>query len=792
MGNADYPLLNIARLVVAIIALSGSGVAPGAGPDSVRAGGPNRLIDSGSPYLLQHAHNPVDWYPWGDEALQRAKRENKPIFLSVGYSSCYWCHVANRTLYSNPEIAALMNQWFVNVKVDREQRPDIDAIYMRATQLTTGRGGWPNNVFLTPEAKPFFGGSYFPPADDDFGRPGFVTILRAIHETWEARGDEIRAQADRLLAAMGSTLDAGRTGSDIVRPQAWLRGAKRQAMDRFDAAHGGFPFAGSESQFPQEPLLGMLAAAQRTSPDPGAHAKLTATLDAIALGALHDHVGGGFHRYSVDRAWSVPHFEKMLYNNAQLLKLYADAWRVTRKPLYRQVATDTAQYLEQRVSAPDGGFYTAEDAEVGGHEGASYLLSRAEIEAALGAEGAKRLLERYSLTPLPAPRASAFAQEDERGVLRPRLLPASAARLADILSRTAPLRARLLDARNSRPQPARDEKMIVALNGLTIEALATAGRSLGEPGYVRLAQRAADRLWALAYDPRTRSLRHEVFRGRAQGEAFLDDYALLAAGFLALADATRDRAWRERAAQLADDMLRRFAREDGSLSTAPADSALVMAPVDSGDSAYPSGTSAAVALLLRLRAAGGPERYRAAATLVMTSVRARVDAQPDAWPILVAAAALTPNPGVAPVPKVLPVQVAAAAAGFPDTAAHVKVTARVRSALERDEIVVTVKIAAGYHVNANPASFDYLIPTAVSFDGLAPSRIVYPAPKMIHQAFARAGIKVYEGNVAVVAQVPKGSLARSKALTGAVSAQACNDEVCLPPAKLPLHVRATR
>lgn len=766
-------------------------MAPGAGVGDERTSRPNRLIDSGSPYLLQHAHNPVDWYPWGEEALERAKRENKPIFLSVGYSSCYWCHVANRTLYANPAVAALMNQWFVNIKVDREQRPDIDAIYMRATQLMTGRGGWPNNVFLTPDAKPFFGGSYFPPADDDFGRPGFVTILRAIHEDWESRGHEIRAQADRTLAAMGGAPDAVRTNSNIVRPAAWLREAKRRALERFDARHGGFPFEDSQSQFPQEPLLGMLAAAHGADPDRAALARLSATLDAIALGALHDHVGGGFHRYSIDRAWSVPHFEKMLYNNAQLLKLYADAWRMTRRPLYRQVATNTARYLERRMSAPEGGFYTAEDAEVGGHEGASYLWSLAEIEAALGAEDAKRLLELYSLAPLPVPSAAALGPEDERGVLRLRLPPPSDTRPSDILARSAPLRARLLEARELRPQPARDEKMIVALNGMAIEALASAGRSLGEPGYVRIAERAAQRIWALAYDPLTRRLRHEIYRGHARGDAFLDDYALLAAGFLALADATRNRAWRERAAQLADDMLRRFAREDGSLSTTPAEHALVMAPIDSGDSAYPSGTSAAVALLLRLGAADGPERYRAAATRVMASVRARVDAQPDAWPVLVAAAALglAPKRGVAPVSKAPPVQVAVAAPEFPDTAAHVRVAASVRGAPEHDEIVVTVKVAGGYHVNANPASYDYLIPTAVTFAGLTPSRVVYPAPKVFRPAFARAGIKVYEGDVSIVAQVPKGALARSETLTGTVSAQACNEEVCLPPAKLPLRVR---
>ncbi len=767
------------KIAAAAVLAVAAGVAGGAGPDAPRAGGTNRLIDSGSPYLLQHARNPVDWYPWGEEALERARRENKPIFLSVGYSSCYWCHVANRTLYSNPEIAALMNRWFVNVKVDREQRPDIDSLYMRATLLMTGSGGWPNNLFLTPDGKPFFGGSYFPPEDDDFGRPGFVTVLAAIHEDWRSRSGEIRARAEQVLAAMRSGEDAQRAQAGPARPGQWLREALRDTAARFDASHGGFRFEGRDSQFPQEPVLEMLVSALSAAPDAKALGRLSATLDAIALGGLHDHVGGGFHRYTVDRTWSVPHFEKMLYNNAQLLKVYARAWRLTRRPLYRLVASDIARYLERRMSAPEGGFYTAEDAEVDGHEGASYLWSEAEIEKVLGAEGARRLLRHYHLVPLPARRAAALAPDEERGALRVRLPLPEGTQAAEVLSRTAALRARLLAVRDSRPQPARDEKMIVGLNGMAIEALAAAGRIIGEPGYVRLARRAAERLWALAYHPGACALSHEIFRGRAQGAAFLDDYALFGAGLVALSDAGEGAVWRERALRLADDMLARFSRPDGSLATTPAERSLVMPPVESGDNPYPAGISAAIALLLRLGAEEEGTRFRKAAARVIASVRTRVEAQPGSWPTLVAAVASAPIGGSL-----------AAAPTVPDTAAQVEVSGRVRAGPEHDEIVVAVRIASGYHVNANPASHDYLIPTEIVLDGLAPSRVAYPVPKLFRPAFARSGIKVYDGEVSIVAKLPKGALRSGRVISGVVSAQACNDEVCLPPAKLPLRVQA--
>ena len=741
-------------------------------------GAPNRLIDSGSPYLLQHAHNPVDWYPWGPEAIEKARREDKPIFVSVGYSTCYWCHVANRTLYSNPAIAALMNRWFVNVKVDREQRPDLDAVYMLATMLLTGRGGWPNNVFLTPDLKPFFAGSYFPPEDDDFGRPGFVTVLKTVHREWTERREVVGQTAEKAVQAMRRVQRRNAPEAGRVDPDAWLRTARDNLRAEFDAEHGGFREGrGNSSKFPHEPLLALLIADYRVSRDRDALGMLTATLDAMALGGIHDHLGGGFHRYTIETSWSVPHFEKMLYNNAQLLRIYAEAWQLTRKPLYRQVALGIGDYMLRQLAAPEGGFYTAEDAEVGHEEGASYLWTAEEIAAALGEARARAFFAAYQITPLAAQREADALKGGSRGALRRRVSKAPDA-IPDSL---APARAKLFALRETRVQPARDEKLIVSQNGLAIDALARSGKILGKPEYVSAARRAAQRVWILAYDARNRVLHHEAYRGTARGDGFLDDYALLGLGFLSLADATGEVIWRRRAAQLADDALNGFARSDASFATTKAEKDLVIAPEDAGDIVTPSGTSAMAGLLLRLSLERGGSQYRRAAERAVGRVAGAVNGQPDQWPTLVAATVKI-RPGESVVgPSAKPTPFA-----LLDTASHVKATAALRRRGAQEEVVVTLTIASGFHVNANPASLEYLIPTALSFEDLIPSRIRYPAPKLFKPEFARDGLMVYDGTVELVAEVPAGTSARS--VRGKVRAQACDDEVCLPPADLPIAV----
>jgi len=325
----------------------------------------NRLINSHDPYLLLHAHNPVDWYPWGAEALTKAKQEDKPIFVSIGYSTCYWCHVAERTIYSNPEIAKLMNEWFVNIKVDREQRPDVDRVYMLATEILTGHGGWPNNVFLTPDLKPFFAGSYFPPKDDPRIGTGFPTILSALHAAWsEHRTDKVLPAAEQVFQAMHRVQDQMTAGRDApIAPSGWLHAAAVAFQRRADSSNGGLGDPGGGPKFPQAPSLELLLADYRLNHAAASLNTLTATLDAMAFGGIHDQLAGGFHRYSTEPTWSIPHFEKMLYDNAQLLRLYAEAYETTRNPIYQSAVLDIGRYLKRDMMAPDGGFYTAQDSQ---------------------------------------------------------------------------------------------------------------------------------------------------------------------------------------------------------------------------------------------------------------------------------------------------------------------------------------------------------------------------------------------------------------------------------------------
>ncbi|MFP6606933.1 MAG: thioredoxin domain-containing protein, partial [Myxococcota bacterium] len=356
----------------------------------------NHLAGEASPYLQMHVYNPVDWYPWGPEAFEKAKREDKPIFLSVGYSTCYWCHVMEREVFSNPEIAKLMNASFVSVKVDREERPDIDEIYMQATHLLTRSGGWPNSVFLTPNGKPFFAGTYFPP-EDRGGRPGFPSILNRLSSRWNTERDQVLAHAERVAAAIQAGF--GRTdpvGASFDPMQLLARGVDGLA-GRFDEEHGGF---GSGTKFPSPHQLELLLAAHQRKLPGRALEMLRKTLDEMATGGIYDHLAGGFHRYSTERTWSVPHFEKMLYDNAQLLGLYARAHKATGDPLYRRVAEGIADYLAAEMTSPMGGLYSAQDAEVDSEEGASYVWTAAQIQTVLGAKSADALLSVYQLVPI--------------------------------------------------------------------------------------------------------------------------------------------------------------------------------------------------------------------------------------------------------------------------------------------------------------------------------------------------------------------------------------------------------
>ncbi len=774
-----------------------SEINPAAAEPAARQHAPNRLIDSGSPYLLLHAYNPVDWYPWGREALERAKRENKPIFLSIGYSTCYWCHVANSTLYSDPEIAALMNRWFINIKVDREQRPDVDRIYIQATLLMTESAGWPNNLFLTPDLQPFFAGTYFPPADDEFGRPGFTTIMKQLHSAWEDQRPAVIASAEQTHARLREAMQRrAANSSQPVDSARWRQMAETEMRAEFDEKNGGMNTA-SGSKFPQGPVLDLLLAEARMGQSGKAQrAMLSKTLDAMAFGGIHDQVGGGFHRYTTESTWSVPHYEKMLYDNAQLLRIYAQAFAITGNTTYKVVAERTAAWLQSDLGAPEGGFFTALDASVAGEEGVSYTWERAAIETLLGPQATQRYFDAFELKPVTQRNRATL---EEYGVLRVRLPIGETLRrthlpdAARLFSAFAESQTKLLSARKLRKQPARDEKILVGLNGLAIEAFAQSSRILGKPAYLDVARRAAERVWALANDPASGRLYHEALHGRAHIDGFLEDYALLGRALMALHNATREPIWRQRAALLADVILRDFLRPDGALTAVRDQSDLLVSADDTSDQSYPSGTSAALDLLLQLAAGNRQNRYAKAAQTLVKAMSATLYQSPLQWPSLLAALVHSPGgkvaittPTVASA-KATPVARGALPDALPGSADKVSIAARVNRGKQFDEVIMTLTIKPGWHINANPATFEFLIPTSVSFDGLTPQSVRYPEATPFSVRFNPTVIAVYQGKVSVLAKFAKGVLPK-KNLRAILSVQACDESVCLPPAKIPFSV----
>ena len=786
----SFPL----RAAVALIAVAL------AGPIRAEAPAPytNRLIHSADPYLLLHAHNPVDWYPWGPEAFAKAKAEGKPIFLSVGYSTCYWCHVAEKTIYSDPAIAKLMNEWFVNVKVDREERPDVDRLYMDATSMLTGHGAWPNNVFMTPDGAPFYAGSYFPPKDDG-DTPGFPKVLAAIHDLWvNHRAEQVTPAADEMMKALRKlATQQDQEGTLPVVPRAWLSSATQMLLPGIDPEHGGLGSPKAGPKFPQAPALALLAADARIDGDGAAGAALTRTLDGMAYGGVDDQLGGGFFRYATDPAWSVPHFEKMLTDNAQLLALYTAQAKTTGGALDAEVALATARFLSRDMQLAGGGFATALDAETDGVEGATYTWTRQQIEDALGTKDTESFLGIYELTPLPDQRGgeASVAGGPPPGVLRVRLPIADTlhragfADPATMLSTVAPLRATLLAARAARPQPARDDKVVSGWNGLAIGALAKAGAVFASPGFTTAAIKAAARIWDQAYDTSSGALKHQIFEGTAAVDGTPEDYAALGVGYLDLAEATKDDVWHQRAETLADAMLKRFLQPDGRLQAGAG--LLPVALGDNEDADMPSGTSSALVLLGRLAARPDGARFGVAQAKMATRLAGTIGAHPTTWPsAVVALAENPPSPAdlAAAAPAKTPgtpVKVAATAEPqIPATADHVRATAKAAPGVDGEIVTVTLDVDPGYHVNAHVPSLDYLVPTDLAVTGAKVGAVTYPAAQMFKPEFSKTPLAVYEGAVKLTATLPRDATGWHATIT----AQACDAHTCLPPSTLPVDL----
>jgi uncharacterized protein YyaL (SSP411 family) len=768
--------------------------------DAPLAQAANRLAKESSPYLLQHAHNPVDWYPWGAEAFAKAKREGRLVFLSIGYSSCHWCHVMERESFENPEVAKLLNDWFVSIKVDREERPDIDSIYMTALNVTGERGGWPLSMFLTADGKPIGGGTYWPADDrerDGEKIRGFKTILRTVHQWAGEKPAEVRDQADRLAAETKLVLARAVPGKALVDlNRALVDGVVDALKDEFDPQFGGFGNPSRHFRGPKFPVPSygelLLQEVART------HAKelsdiLDSTLDHMARGGIYDQLGGGFHRYSTERTWTVPHFEKMLYDNAQLVELYAHAYRQAPKPEYQRVIRQTLRLIEGEMTAPEGGFYSALDADSSGGEGSFYVWTPAEIQAVLGSDAAY-FQKLYGIEGRPNFESKAYI------LTLPRALDDAARETAQtealLEQRLAPLRQKLLAVRSERPRPFCDTKILTAWNGQMIAGYAAAGQALGEPSFIAAASRAAEFVLKYLRAPDGRLL-HVYAKpagrdGQARLDGYLDDYAFLVHGLLNLYDATHDRRWIAEARTLTDTMIEQFADRDagGFFFTANNHEKPFARAKDQYDSAQPSGNSIAADNLVRLWRVTQGAQYRDVAERTLKAFAPSLKTNPTSLTAMAVALERyleTPVHTSAKPPSLGEALVQAGGGKTSDSV--VKVSAKATPARPGQDgkqvVSVTFAIDSGWHLYANPPGLDDLVPVQTTIEvsaGVKPEdvKIEYPEGKLITDPIL-GKYRVFEDSVTLKATVRRAA-GDTSPLEITAKFQACNDKQCLLPA----------
>lgn len=583
----------------------------------------NRLIHETSPYLRQHAHNPVDWYPWGEEALAKARAEDKPIFLSIGYSACHWCHVMEHESFENRATAAIMNEHFVSIKVDREERPDLDAIYMDAVVSMINSGGWPMSVFLTPDGQPFYGGTYYPP-QPRYGMPSFQQVLNSVANAYRTRRQEVIGQAARLTKALERTAyltaQSGELGTEILDEAV-------NALDEyFDRDDGGF---GSQPKFPQPMTLDFLMTYYHRTRNLDALYLAELTLEKMAKGGLYDQLGGGFHRYSTDAVWLVPHFEKMLYDNSQLLRTYLHAWQITGQPLYRRIVDETIDYVLREMTAPTGGFYSTQDADSEGEEGKFFVWTPQEIEATLGAEEAAIFASYYNV--------SARGNFEGRNILSVTQSAASVAErfrttAAEVERIIAEGRRKLFTVREMRVKPARDEKILTEWNGLMIHALAECGVVTGRADALAAATQAAN--FILTYMSQPDGKLYRSYKdGQARFNAYLEDYAAFVRALLSLYEATFELRWLGEASRLTQIIFTQFhdPANGGFFQTGIDHEQLVVRRKDFIDNATPSGNSLAAEALLRLSVLVGNDDYRREAGRIVLTMKEMMPRQPTGF-----------------------------------------------------------------------------------------------------------------------------------------------------------------
>jgi uncharacterized protein YyaL (SSP411 family) len=796
----------LAGFVCALAIAAGSLMSLGANPPGSDAKDKptNRLVHESSPYLLMHAYNPVDWYPWGPEAFAKAKKENKLVFLSIGYSSCYWCHVMERESFENQEVARLLNQWFVCIKVDREERPDIDTIYMTSMHVLRQSGGWPLSMFLTADAKPIVGGTYWPPDDkekDGQKYRGFKGILQFVHQWYNDKPKEVLQQADHVAEATTRALaETGRPSSVAALDRPLVDGAVAAIGREFDPIHGGFGSAEHGfrgTKFPTPPYLDLLLTEIERAHSPQLLDMLTLTLDEMARGGIYDHVGGGFHRYSTERTWTVPHFEKMLYDNAQLVEIYARAFRLTHKPLYRKIVQETVAFIRREMTVPPGRFASALDAETGGVEGRFYVWTDSELTAALGQGPDLDFVKKV----YAADGAANF--ENRYHILRYAQSPADTARAVNLTeeqleSRLAPLRQKLFQARASRVPLFLDYKTITGWNGQMIAGLAVAGQALQEPAFIQLATQTAESILKDQADTGGRLLHAGVPQGMPSPSrlaGYLDDYTFLVDGLLKLHDATGDGRWLDEAKQRTDVMVPLFEDGDrGGFFFSAADGEKLFARArDQYDGAQPAGNSMAARNFTRLWLKTGNAKYRDLAEKTLKTFAGSLAANPTSLTSMVAALddflAARSQPAPAPTASKEPA-LKTGNARRSDGLVTVKANASPPDASGKQDLTVVLTVNPGWHIYANPVAKDFPgIPTTITVGAKVKPmdiKIDYPRGQLIHDPFAGDHF-VYEGTI-VIKAVVKRAPGDASPLEVAVRIQACNKEKCLLPATVKVPV----
>ena len=719
----------------------------------------NRLIEEDSPYLIQHAHNPVNWYPWGEEAFATAKAQDKPIFLSIGYATCHWCHVMERESFENEAIADILNTHFIAIKVDREQRPDVDATYMTAVQLINGSGGWPMSSFLDHEAKPFYGGTYYRP--DHFSK-----LLTRLNELWDDERPMLLEESAMIAEAVANSNRLQGEATAVTTRQ--IDSTLVQLMANHDDLQGGF---GTAPKFPQEANLYLLLEQARRHGNAQVLEVAHFSLQQMAAGGIHDQVGGGFHRYSVDNGWLVPHFEKMLYNQAALSRVYLAAFELTANTEHARTARRALDYILREMTSPEGGFYSATDADSEGHEGLFFIWTPAELEAVLGEADARLAASYWGVSESGNFEGSNILHLENsiEAVAEENNLSAS-----ELEKRLNAYSEKLLAARATRIPPLLDDKIITAWNGMMITAMTEAYQTLDEQRYLDAAISAAEFVWQHNRKPEGLLWRAH-FEGNSSIEASQTDYAYLAESFLSLFDATGQSLWLDRASELTEIMIGSFWDvNEGGFFIGPevvAGAALPARPKDIFDASTASGNAVALRVLTHLFHRTGEDRYRELAETLVSAFSGHLSQYPTSFGYLLAAAA----------------DLLDGESGALQYAARGKLRVLAKSPDNRS-VNVNIKVAPGWHINADKPLQDYLIGTSLSLpDGSALDNTVYPEAKLAVLGFERSELALYDGDITLSASLPDKT--DGDPLTRiTLRLQACSDTICLPPESLNLNL----